>query len=178
MEELRDDRLSKIVSWLQAYIRGYLSRKEYKKLQEQRLVTEYTHFLSRKNTRVSTNDFNWYFLRCVGSPSRLSSATCASTSSFAPGLGGSCGRGSSPFSTSPVSRMRLRWVLFNTTYLIKMIKHWPNKYFSVLSTRESGTKIVRPRPPDGYVTPQHLPQPFLDSRPPSATRAALFPIAM
>lgn len=38
MEELRDDRLSKIVSWLQAYIRGYLSRKEYKKLQEQRLV--------------------------------------------------------------------------------------------------------------------------------------------
>lgn len=36
MEELRDDRLSKIVSWLQAYIRGYLSRKDYKKLQEQR----------------------------------------------------------------------------------------------------------------------------------------------
>lgn len=36
MEELRDDRLSKIVSWLQAYIRGYLSRKEFKKLQEQR----------------------------------------------------------------------------------------------------------------------------------------------
>lgn len=36
MEELRDDRLSKIMSWLQAYIRGYLSRKEYKKLQEQR----------------------------------------------------------------------------------------------------------------------------------------------
>lgn len=39
MEELRDDRLSKIVSWLQAFIRGYLSRKEYKKLQEQRLGT-------------------------------------------------------------------------------------------------------------------------------------------
>lgn len=39
MEELRDDRLSKIVSWLQAYIRGYLSRKEYKKLQEQRYRT-------------------------------------------------------------------------------------------------------------------------------------------
>lgn len=46
-----------------------------------------------------------------------------------------------------------------------MIKHWPNKYFSVLNTRESGTKIVRPRPPDGYVTPQHLPRPFLDSSP-------------
>lgn len=39
MEELRDDRLSKIVSWMQAYIRGYLSRKEYKKLQEQRYGT-------------------------------------------------------------------------------------------------------------------------------------------
>lgn len=36
MEELRDDRLSKIVSWLQGYIRGYLARKEFKKLQEQR----------------------------------------------------------------------------------------------------------------------------------------------
>lgn len=43
MEELRDDRLSKIVSWLQAYIRGYLSRKEYKKLQEQRLELQNPH---------------------------------------------------------------------------------------------------------------------------------------
>lgn len=38
MEELRDDRLSKIMSWMQAYIRGYLSRKEFKKIQEQRSV--------------------------------------------------------------------------------------------------------------------------------------------
>lgn len=36
MEELRDDRLSKIVSWLQSWVRGYLSRKEFKKLQDQR----------------------------------------------------------------------------------------------------------------------------------------------
>jgi len=36
MEELRDDRLGKIVSWMQAYVRGYLSRKEFKKLQDQR----------------------------------------------------------------------------------------------------------------------------------------------
>ena len=36
MEELRDDRLAKIITWLQAWIRGFLSRKEYKKLQEQR----------------------------------------------------------------------------------------------------------------------------------------------
>lgn len=52
MEELRDDRLSKIVSWLQAFIRGYLSRKEYKKLQDQRLVTfnVHIHHYSRENT--------------------------------------------------------------------------------------------------------------------------------
>lgn len=36
MEELRDDRLSKIVTWMQAYVRGYLSRKNFKKLQDQR----------------------------------------------------------------------------------------------------------------------------------------------
>lgn len=36
MEELRDDRLAKIITWLQAWIRGFISRKEYKKLQEQR----------------------------------------------------------------------------------------------------------------------------------------------
>ncbi|XP_026681681.1 myosin heavy chain, muscle-like [Diaphorina citri] len=35
MEELRDDRLGKIVGWMQSYMRGYLSRKEYKKIQEQ-----------------------------------------------------------------------------------------------------------------------------------------------
>jgi myosin heavy chain 6/7 len=36
MEELRDDRLAKIITWLQAWIRGFISRKEYKKLQDQR----------------------------------------------------------------------------------------------------------------------------------------------
>lgn len=36
MEELRDDRLGKIITWMQAWIRGYLARKEYAKLQEQR----------------------------------------------------------------------------------------------------------------------------------------------
>lgn len=62
MEELRDDRLSKIVSWLQAYIRGYLSRKEYKKLQEQRLLEHSHHFfyLGSKHSRVVHN-LKWYF---------------------------------------------------------------------------------------------------------------------
>lgn len=51
MEELRDDRLSKIVSWLQAYIRGYLSRKDFKKLQEQRYLikTELNLIINVKN---------------------------------------------------------------------------------------------------------------------------------
>ncbi|XP_065215429.1 myosin heavy chain, muscle isoform X23 [Planococcus citri] len=38
MEEIRDERLSKIISWMQGYIRGYISRKQFKKLQEQRLA--------------------------------------------------------------------------------------------------------------------------------------------
>lgn len=53
--------------------------------------------------------------------SKLSNATCANTCNFAPGPGGSCGRRSSPFSTSPVSRMRWRWVSINI--IIKMIEH-------------------------------------------------------
>jgi myosin heavy subunit len=36
LEELRDDKVNKIITWLQAFIRGYLSRKAYKKLQDQR----------------------------------------------------------------------------------------------------------------------------------------------
>ncbi|CAH0715839.1 unnamed protein product, partial [Brenthis ino] len=54
MEELRDDRLSKIVSWLQAYIRGYLSRKEYKKLQEQRVALQVVQRNLRKYLQLRT----------------------------------------------------------------------------------------------------------------------------
>ena len=36
LEELRDDKLAQIITWLQAYIRGYHCRKEYQKLQDQR----------------------------------------------------------------------------------------------------------------------------------------------
>jgi myosin heavy chain 6/7 len=52
MEELRDDRLSKIIGWLQAYIRGYISRKEFKKLQDQRLVNEHYKFIVEKYDEV------------------------------------------------------------------------------------------------------------------------------
>lgn len=36
LEEMRDERLSAIISGFQAHIRGYLMRKQYKKLQDQR----------------------------------------------------------------------------------------------------------------------------------------------
>lgn len=48
MEELRDDRLSKIIGWLQSYIRGYIARKEFKKLQDQRLVNERLKLIAEK----------------------------------------------------------------------------------------------------------------------------------
>merc|ERR1719391_1216451 len=38
LEEIRDERLGKVIGWLQAWIRGYMSRKDYKKLQEQRVA--------------------------------------------------------------------------------------------------------------------------------------------
>ncbi|XP_076765690.1 myosin heavy chain isoform X30 [Xylocopa sonorina] len=54
MEELRDERLSKIVSWMQAYIRGYLSRKDYKKMQEQRLALVVVQRNLRKYLQIRT----------------------------------------------------------------------------------------------------------------------------
>ncbi|XP_032677959.1 myosin heavy chain, muscle isoform X34 [Odontomachus brunneus] len=54
MEELRDERLSKIVSWMQAYIRGYLTRKDYQKLQEQRLALQVVQRNLRKYLQLRT----------------------------------------------------------------------------------------------------------------------------
>ena len=36
LEEMRDDRLAKIITWMQSVIRGYHTRKQYKQLQDQR----------------------------------------------------------------------------------------------------------------------------------------------
>ena len=38
LEDMRDERLAKIISLFQAFIRGYLMRRSYKKLQDQRWV--------------------------------------------------------------------------------------------------------------------------------------------
>ncbi|KAG8035998.1 hypothetical protein G9C98_004527 [Cotesia typhae] len=60
MEELRDERLSKIVSWMQAYMRGYLARKDFKKLQEQRLALQVLqeYLLNKLNNIMNLDDNN------------------------------------------------------------------------------------------------------------------------
>ncbi|XP_050101328.1 myosin heavy chain, muscle isoform X17 [Anopheles aquasalis] len=54
MEEFRDERLSKIMSWMQAWCRGYLSRKEFKKMQEQRVALEIVQRNLRKYLKLRT----------------------------------------------------------------------------------------------------------------------------
>ncbi|XP_031353329.1 myosin heavy chain, muscle isoform X34 [Photinus pyralis] len=60
MEELRDDRLGKIMTWLQSWVRGYLSRKEFKRLQEQRLALQVVQRNLRKYLKLRT--WPWYKL--------------------------------------------------------------------------------------------------------------------
>ncbi|XP_018022395.1 myosin heavy chain, muscle isoform X3 [Hyalella azteca] len=60
LEEIRDDRLAKIISWLQAWIRGYISRKNYKKLQEQRVALIVVQRNLRKYLQLRT--WPWYRL--------------------------------------------------------------------------------------------------------------------
>ena len=47
LEDMRDERLAKVISLFQAHIRGYLMRKQYKRLQDQRLVYSQTCFKGR-----------------------------------------------------------------------------------------------------------------------------------
>lgn len=54
MEELRDERLSKIMTWMQSWVRGYLSRKEFTKLQEQRLALQVVQRNLRKYMQLRT----------------------------------------------------------------------------------------------------------------------------
>ncbi|XP_044003233.1 myosin heavy chain, muscle isoform X1 [Aphidius gifuensis] len=54
MEEFRDERLSKICAWMQAYIRGYLAREDFKKLQEQRLALQVVQRNLRRYLKLRT----------------------------------------------------------------------------------------------------------------------------
>ena len=58
MEELRDDRISLLLAWLQAWIRGYVSRKSYHKLQKQRVCLLVVQRNIRKYMKMRT--WKWY----------------------------------------------------------------------------------------------------------------------
>lgn len=54
MEELRDERVSRIVTWLQGYARGYLARKEYNRLIKQREALVVVQRNIRKFVKLNT----------------------------------------------------------------------------------------------------------------------------
>lgn len=60
MEEFRDERLGKIMSWMQGWARGYLARKGFKKLQEQRVALKVVQRNLRKYLQLRT--WPWYKL--------------------------------------------------------------------------------------------------------------------
>jgi len=60
LEDIRDERLGKIISWLQGWIRGYVGRKAFKKLQEQRLALCVVQRNLRKYLKLRT--WPWYRL--------------------------------------------------------------------------------------------------------------------
>merc|ERR1719342_1576793 len=59
LEDMRDERLSKIISMFQANIRGYLMRKSYKKLQDQRIGLS----VIQRNIRKWLGLKNWLWWR-------------------------------------------------------------------------------------------------------------------
>jgi myosin heavy chain 6/7 len=54
MEEFRDERLSRIMSWMQAWARGFLNRKQFKKLQEQRMALTVVQRALRRYLKLRT----------------------------------------------------------------------------------------------------------------------------
>lgn len=60
LEEIRDDRLAKIIGWLQSWIRAFVARKKYRKLQEQRVALIVVQRNLRKYLQLRT--WPWYRL--------------------------------------------------------------------------------------------------------------------
>ena len=58
LEEIRDERLAKILSWMQAFIRGFNSRKGYEKLMEQRIALCVVQRNLRKYMKLRT--WSWF----------------------------------------------------------------------------------------------------------------------
>ncbi|KAK7097804.1 myosin heavy chain, striated muscle-like [Littorina saxatilis] len=66
LEEMRDERLSKIIAMFQAFIRGYLVRKQYKKLQDQRIGLS----VIQRNIRkwLALRNWLWWKMYCKVKP--------------------------------------------------------------------------------------------------------------
>jgi len=60
LEDLRDERLSKIITEFQAYLRGFLMRRQYRKLQDQRLAIAVIQRNVRKH--LFLRDWKWWKL--------------------------------------------------------------------------------------------------------------------
>lgn len=58
LEEIRDDTLAKLMTFMQAWIRGYLSRKSFEKLQEQRVALIVVQRNLRKFLKMRT--WKWF----------------------------------------------------------------------------------------------------------------------
>lgn len=55
LEEMREERLSKIITWLQSWVRWYFVKKEFKRLQEQRIAL----LVIQRNLRKFLTLRNW-----------------------------------------------------------------------------------------------------------------------
>lgn len=60
LEEIRDDTLAKLMTFMQAWIRGYISRKSFEKLQEQRVALIVVQRNLRKFLKMRT--WKWFNL--------------------------------------------------------------------------------------------------------------------
>merc|ERR1719494_1723586 len=60
LEDIRDERLGKIITWMQSWIRGMVSRNEFKRLQEQRIALVVVQRNLRKYLKLRT--WPWYRL--------------------------------------------------------------------------------------------------------------------
>ena len=60
LEDIRDERLNKILAWLQSWIRGGLSRKQFEKLKEQRVALTVVQRNLRKYLKLRT--WPWFSL--------------------------------------------------------------------------------------------------------------------
>jgi myosin heavy chain 6/7 len=60
LEEIRDEKLGKIITWMQAVIKGYLAKKEYQRLQDQRIALQVVQRNLRRYLQLRT--WGWFVL--------------------------------------------------------------------------------------------------------------------